>query len=148
MHSSNGLTITCRPKRGWLSAQDFEALKKDGYGYNSTEFCKAGGCSRCFAGAGRRSEGGSLAGRVRGRQVRGDRACVLPARERPYRVYARLHVRAFLPSSLEQSDGGDRLPGAAVTRAQDDRVDQARGRAQGTHLQVCCSVGMDEHPNR
>ena len=45
MHSSNGLTITCRPKRGWLSAQDFEALKKDGYGYNSTEFCKAGGCS-------------------------------------------------------------------------------------------------------
>ena len=43
-----------------------------------------------------------------------------------------MDVRAFLPS-LEQSDGGDRLPGAAVTRAQDDRVDQARGRAQGTH---------------
>ena len=56
MHSSNGLTITCRPKRGWLSAQDFEALKKDGYGYNSTEFCKLA-ASRCFAGAGRRGEG-------------------------------------------------------------------------------------------
>ena len=56
MHSSNGLTITCRPKRGWLSAQDFEALKKDGYGYNSTEFCNLV-ASRCFAGAGLRGEG-------------------------------------------------------------------------------------------
>ena len=53
MHSSNGLTITCRPKRGWLSAQDFEALKKDGYGYNSTEFCKlvAPGASLALADA-------------------------------------------------------------------------------------------------
>ena len=45
MQSSNGLTLTCRPRGGWVSDQDFEALKKDGYGYNSTEFCKAGGCS-------------------------------------------------------------------------------------------------------
>ena len=40
MQSSNGLTLTCRPRGGWVSDQDFEALKKDGYGYNSTEFCK------------------------------------------------------------------------------------------------------------
>ena len=40
MQSSNGLTLTCRPRGGWVSDQDFEALKKDGYGYNSTEFRK------------------------------------------------------------------------------------------------------------
>ena len=39
MHS-NGLTLTCRPKRGHLPPGDFEALKKDGYGYSKTEFCK------------------------------------------------------------------------------------------------------------
>mmetsp|Transcript_54072 Transcript_54072/g.142382 ORF Transcript_54072/g.142382 Transcript_54072/m.142382 type:complete len:89 (+) Transcript_54072:59-325(+) len=42
MRSSNGLTLTCRPRpRGWRgSDQAFEALTKDGYGNNSTEFCK------------------------------------------------------------------------------------------------------------
>ena len=129
MHSSNGLTITCRPKRGWLSAQDFEALKKDGYGYNSTEFCKLV-ASRCFAGAGRRGEGAL-------QDVYEDCKCVVTARAylplvRPYLVLCT--VWTYEPSCRRwQADGGDRLPSHAVARAQDDRVDQARGRAQGTH---------------
>eukprot|EP00966_Prymnesium_polylepis_P015926 367904-Prymnesium_polylepis.1 len=42
MHSSNGLTLTCRPRPRdwWVSDQDFKALREDGYICNSTEFCK------------------------------------------------------------------------------------------------------------
>ena len=143
MHS-NGLTITCRPNRGWLSAQDFEALKKDGYGYNSTELCKlevAPGASLALADA---VKVGAL------QDAYEDGKCVVTARA--YFPLVNVHTglctatRTSLPAvagasrwrwqtSRSCSRSRPRRPTEWIKHAVERKI---------TRLQDCCSVGMDE----
>ena len=112
-----------------------------------------GGCSRCFAGAGRRGEGASQDACL----IHSVGSAVLGVvTARAYFPLVNVHTGFMHGYTYEPSCRRRWSNPTAVTdfhpmqslAPKTNRVDQARGRAQGTHLQVCCSVGMDEHPNR
>ena len=147
MQSSNGLTLTCRPRGGWVSDQDFEALKKDGYGYNSTEFCKlevAVGSSPTLADA---LKVGAL------QVAYEDGKCVVTARvffpdvnvhagfafrEHGYTYERRRWTKPMTPAEFQELQAL-----APKTTDPTEWIKHAVER-KITRLQDCCSVGMDE----
>ena len=146
MQSSNGLTLTCRPRGGWVSDQDFEALKKDGYGYNSTEFCKlevAVGSSPTLADA---LKVGAL------QVAYEDGKCVVTARA--YFPYVNVHT-GFMNGYTYQSSYPrwtkpmtpaefQELQALAPKTADPTEWIKHAVERKITRLQDCCSVGMDE----